>query len=132
MAKQGILKGKNVLVVGLARSGTGAANLLSSIGANVRITDIKTRDLLTDNIRKLSPAVEIIAGEHPDGLFNTADLIVVSPGVPLNIPPVMRARACGIPVIGELDLAYQIVKGDELRAVGGKQKNKNRLIPRYP
>lgn len=124
IAKQGIFKGKNVLVVGLARSGIGAANLLSSIGANVRITDIKTQDLLTDNIKKLLPAVEIIAGEHPEGLFDTADLIVVSPGVPLDIPPVMRARASGIPVIGEFDLAYQIVTGDELRAVGDKQKTK--------
>lgn len=129
MTKQGIFKGKNVLVVGLARSGIGAANLLSSIGANVSITDIKTQDLLTDNIKKLPPAVEIIAGEHPEVLFDTADIIVVSPGVPLDIPPVMRARASGIPVIGELDLAYQIVTGDELRAVGDKQKTRTGSFP---
>ncbi|MEE8329156.1 MAG: UDP-N-acetylmuramoyl-L-alanine--D-glutamate ligase [Thermodesulfovibrionia bacterium] len=103
-------KGKNVLVVGLARSGTGAANLLSSIGAKVRITDIKPRDLLMDNIEKLLPSIEIIAGEHPEEVFNTADLIVVSPGVPLDIPPVLRAIARGIPVIGEFDLAYQVIR----------------------
>lgn len=110
MTKKCKFKGKNILVVGLARSGTGAANLLSSIGAKVRITDIKPRDLLMDNIEKLLPSIEIIAGEHPEEVFNTADLIVVSPGVPLDIPPVLRAIARGIPVIGEFDLAYQVIR----------------------
>ncbi|MEF9437823.1 MAG: Mur ligase family protein, partial [Candidatus Mariimomonas ferrooxydans] len=132
MTKKCKFKGKNVLVAGLARSGTGAANLLSSIGAKVRITDIKPRDLLIDNIEKLLPSIEIIAGEHPEEVFNTADLIVVSPGVPLDIPPVLRAIARGIPVIGEFDLAYQIVTGDELRDMSDKQKTGLLPVNRHP
>jgi len=103
-------KGKKVLVVGLARSGAGAANLLSSIGARVTVTDIRPRNLLLDNIRTLSPDIEIITGEHPEEIFSTADLIVVSPGVPLNIPPLGNAKASGKPVIGEMELAYQVIK----------------------
>ncbi len=111
--KRNRFKGKNVLVVGLARSGTGAANLLSLCGAKkVCITDIKSQDSLRDNIKKLLPSIEVIAGEHPVEVFNTADLIVVSPGVPFNIPPLADAKAKGIPVIGELELAYQVVQSE--------------------
>jgi len=112
------IKDKKVLVVGLARSGVGAANLLSSLGARVSITDIKSREFLVENINRLSPAVEVFTGEHPEGIFNEADLIVISPGVPLNILPLINARAKGIPLIGELELAYQIVTSYELRVTG--------------
>ena len=111
--KKNRFKGKSVLVVGLARSGTGAANLLSLCGAKkVCITDIKYQDSLRDNIKKLLPSIEVITGEHPVEVFNTADLIVVSPGVPFNIPPLADAKAKGIPVIGELELAYQVMQSE--------------------
>jgi len=108
------IEGRKVLVVGLARSGTGAANLLSSFGAEVWITDIKSQDSLRDNIKRLLPSIRIRTGEHPEEIFDMADLIVVSPGVPLDIPPLMKAKAKGIPIIGELELAYQIVMSNEL------------------
>jgi UDP-N-acetylmuramoylalanine--D-glutamate ligase len=117
-------KDKKVLVVGLARSGTGAANLLSLIGAKVWVTDIKPRDLLRNNIKRLLPSIKIIVGEYPEKIFNTADLIVVSPGVPLNIPSIMHARARGLPIIGELELAYQIVTSYGLRVTGETQNTK--------
>lgn len=101
-------EGKNVLVVGLARSGIGAVNLLSSLGAKVCVTDIRPREFLEDDIRKLPSSVRIIAGGHPEDLFSSADLVVVSPGIPLNIPPVLQAKANGIEIIGELELAYQV------------------------
>ncbi len=111
--KRNRFKGKNILVVGLASSGTGAANLLSLCGAKkVCITDIKSQDSLRDNIKKLLPSIEVIAGEHPVEAFNTADLIVVSPGVSFNIPPLVDAKAKGIPVIGEIELAYQVVQSE--------------------
>jgi len=109
------IKDKKVVVVGLARSGVGAANLLSSFGAEVWITDIKSQDSLRDNIKRLLPYIRIRTGEHPEEIFDIADLIVVSPGVPLDIPPLMHARAKGIPIIGELELAYQIVTSYGLR-----------------
>ena len=109
------IKDKKVLVVGLARSGVGSANLLSSFGARVSVTDVKSYDFLADDIKKLSPSVKVIAGGHPEDIFSNSDLIVVSPGVPPDIPPLIHAKEKGIPVIGELELAYQIVMSYELR-----------------
>jgi len=123
------LKDKKVVVVGLARSGVGAANLLSCFGAEVCVTDIKPQEALKENIQKLLPAVKIITGEHPAKVFNASDLIVVSPGVPLNIPSIAEARKKGIPVIGELELAYQIVTSYKLQVTSKKQKTNSSLIP---
>jgi UDP-N-acetylmuramoylalanine--D-glutamate ligase len=65
-----IFTDKKVLVVGLARSGIGAANLLCSCGAQVSVTDIKSRDYLKDNIKKLFPSIKVISGEYPEELFD--------------------------------------------------------------
>ncbi len=107
-------KDKKILVVGLARSGTGAANLLSVLGANVSVTDIKSRDSLETQIKKLPPSVKILANGNLEEKFVQSDMIIVSPGVPLNIPPLNRASAKGIPIIGEIELAYQTVASSEL------------------
>ena len=122
--KKVMFRGKKILVVGLARSGAGAANLLSSFGAEVCVTDIKSRDFLRDNIKKLLPSIKIMIGKHPPEIFNAADLIVVSPGVPLDIPPLAHAKAKGIPVIGELELAYQVIQsGLGGQGSGGRRQN---------
>ncbi len=115
MGKKVILKDKKVLVVGIARSGTGAANLLSSLGAEVCITDIKPRHFLEEHIHQLLPSVRVIAGGHPAEIFTRADLIILSPGVSPDIPPLINARARGIPIIGELELAYQIVTSSPVK-----------------
>ena len=122
-------KDKKVLVVGLARSGVGSANLLSSFGAKVSVTDVKSYDFLADDIKKLSPSVKVIAGGHPEDIFSNSDLIVVSPGVPPDIPPLIHAKEKGIPVIGELELAYQIVMSNELRVMSKKQSTKMNSLP---
>lgn len=110
MEKKSSFKNMNVLVAGLARSGTGAANLLSSLGANVTITDKKSGSSLKANIERLDPSIKVITGEKHESIFTESDLIVVSPGIPLSIPPIVKAREEGIPVIGELELAYRVVK----------------------
>jgi UDP-N-acetylmuramoylalanine--D-glutamate ligase len=112
------LRDKRVTVVGLARSGVGAANLLSDCGAAVTVTDMKTEKELSDQIRKLAPSARLALGGHPDGIFTSADLIVISPGVPLEIGPIMDARTKGIPVIGELELAYRML--NDLASETGK------------
>src|SRR4030067_777275 len=103
--KINMFKDKNILVVGLARSGTGAANLMSELGARVTITDTKSRSVLETNIKRLFPAVKVMTEGNPSEAFDAADMIVISPGVPLDILPLESARAKGIPVIGELELA---------------------------
>jgi UDP-N-acetylmuramoylalanine--D-glutamate ligase len=104
------IKDKNVVVVGLARSGVGAANLLYKLGADVTIADIKTESELKDFILRLSPSVRLALGAHPEDIFLSPDMIIVSPGVPLNIPPIIKAKAKGVPIMGELELAYQVIQ----------------------
>jgi UDP-N-acetylmuramoylalanine--D-glutamate ligase len=108
--KRTTFKGKNILVVGIARSGVGAANLLSELGAVVTVTDSKPRNLLKEHINRLSPSINIITDENPDEVFKTSDMIVVSPGVPHNIPPLQYARKNGIQIMSELEIAYQVIQ----------------------
>lgn len=108
-------KDKKILVVGLARSGRGAANLLNAAGAHVTVTDKRSRSSLEEHISKLQPGIKIVTDGNPEEIFNEADLILVSPGVPLDIPSLAYARSRGIPVVGELELAYQSVRSNEFR-----------------
>jgi len=117
------LKGKKVTVVGLARSGIGAANILASMGAEVTVTDRQSDSQLSGAVRMLAPSVKCALGGHPDDVFNSAQLIVVSPGVPLEMSQIISAKTRGIPVIGELELAYRILETEqrkEQRAKAGK------------
>ena len=91
--KKNIFADKNVLVVGLARSGIGASNLLSACGAKVTVTDSKPRESLEGEIRKLARQVKVITGDNPIDDFESSDKIVVSPGVPLSIQPLLNARS---------------------------------------
>ncbi|UCG10940.1 MAG: UDP-N-acetylmuramoyl-L-alanine--D-glutamate ligase [Deltaproteobacteria bacterium] len=100
------LKKKQILVVGLARTGLAVANFLRQQGASVTLTDcLSETDLgsAVEAARALGCALAL--GEHPEEVFTKADLIVVSPGVPLNLPPLQAARSIGVPIIGELELA---------------------------
>lgn len=111
-------RNKKVTVVGLARSGAGAANLLHSLGAAVTVTDSKPESALKAFTERLSAGVRAVLGSHPDELFTGADLIVISPGVPLTAPPLVKAAKSGIPVIGELELAYRC-SGSPFTAITG-------------
>ena len=113
------IKGKRILVFGLARSGVGAANLLAGLGAEVTATDKKPADALGEYVRQLSPSVKLCLGEYPPSM-NGTDMVVVSPGVPLHIDPIIKAREKGIKIIGELELAYQMVSGRQSAVSGQK------------
>ncbi len=113
------IKGRKITVVGLGRSGVGAANVLSELGAVVTVTDKKKEEELKDFIERLRPSVRLILGNHPENLFISADMVVVSPGVPLNILPLSKTETKGVPIIGELELAYQVIT--EHRSVIGNQ-----------
>ncbi len=124
--KKNKFKGKKVLVVGLARSGTGAANLLVELGAKVSITDKKSPGSLEDQINKLLPAVKFIEDSKAGDIIDSLDLIVISPGVPLYVPFLVKASIKGVPIIGELELAYQVVKS----AVSCQQSCRGEALPR--
>ncbi len=98
--------GKRVTVVGLARSGIAAARALRDLGAIVTVTDKKSVEQLTDQLKALgSGFVKVAAGGHPERIFIETDLIVLSPGVS-KIPQILEARRHGVKVIGELELAW--------------------------
>jgi UDP-N-acetylmuramoylalanine--D-glutamate ligase len=117
------IRDKRVTVVGLGRSGVGAANLLSELGADVTVTDRKTQGELKNFIGRLKAPVTLALGSHPEDIFISADMVIISPGVSLDILPLLKAKEKGIPVIGELELAYQIV---------GNQKSDVSSNPPFP
>lgn len=114
--------GKNILVVGLARSGVAAAEFLVSRGARVTINDAKPEGELNDAGRLRAKGIEVVAGSHPRELFEKPDLIVVSPGVPLALEPFQRARAAGVPIIGEIELAARFIRGRLIGVTGSNGK----------
>jgi len=117
-------RGRRVLVVGLARSGLAAAGFLLRRGAKVRANDAKPVGELSSRVAELADqGVEVIAGSHPAGLVSDVDLVVVSPGVPLEVTPLREAREQGIPVWGELELAFREIDGTVVAVTGTKGKS---------
>lgn len=109
------MQGKKITVVGLGRSGLGAANLLSKLGADVTVTDTKSEEELAVFRKKLSPTVRLALGNHPENIFISSDMLVISPGVHLCIPALSVARKKAIPIVGELELAYRILSNQSLQ-----------------
>lgn len=98
--------GKNVVVLGLARSGLAVARLLHQEGARVLGSDLKPIEELGQEARDLRDlGVEIEAGGHSDQVLAGADFIVVSPGIPSDVPILAKAREDMIPVYSELEVA---------------------------
>lgn len=99
-------QGKRVLVVGLARSGFAAASFLRNRGARVTVTDRLAEAELGDAVAQARGlGCTLALGGHPEALFTATDLVVVSPGVPLDLPQLVAARDRGVPVTGEFELA---------------------------
>src|SRR5215468_8680821 len=113
---------KNILVVGLARSGAAAAAFLVSRGAHVVVNDAKPESELKDVEGLRAKGVQVVAGSHPRELFEKSDLIVVSPGVPLALEPFQRARSAGAPIISEVELAARFLRGRLIGITGSNGK----------
>jgi UDP-N-acetylmuramoylalanine--D-glutamate ligase len=115
------VKGRQVVVVGAARSGVAAAELLVRRGAVVTLTEVK--DSFADAARLRDQGVTLELGGHRADTLRRAELIVVSPGVPLNQAPFEDARSGGIECIGELELASRWVRGKIIAITGTKGKS---------
>jgi UDP-N-acetylmuramoylalanine--D-glutamate ligase len=104
-------KGKRVLVVGFGLSGVAVAKYMSKQGAKVTVTDLRQKTELADACAQCEGLqIEYDLGKHNSKTFTTAELIVVSPGVPLNIKPLDEAREAGIPITNEIELAAGSLK----------------------
>ena len=113
--------GRRVVVVGAARSGIAAAELLVRRGARVTLTE--TRETFADAARLSGMGVRLELGGHQAATLATADLIVASPGVDLEQPVFGPARTRGVEMIGELELAWRWVKGRVIAVTGTKGKS---------
>ncbi|MGA8233484.1 MAG: UDP-N-acetylmuramoyl-L-alanine--D-glutamate ligase [Candidatus Acidiferrales bacterium] len=117
------LAGRKVLVVGLARSGMAAAEYALAAGAKVTATDVKTAEELGPAAANLAErGVRLEVGTHGGLAFEDAELVVVSPGVPSNLPGIMRARERGVPVWGEVELAWRAMRGRMIGITGSNGK----------
>jgi UDP-N-acetylmuramoylalanine--D-glutamate ligase len=116
------LKGKRVVVVGLGRSGVAVARLAAARGASVIVTDKRDEAALAAALAELPPGVARELGGHRRETFVAADLIVLSPGVP-PIPEVAAARAAGVAVTGELELASRFVTATIVAITGTNGKS---------
>ena len=117
------LKGKKVLVFGSGISGIGAAELLGQVGALPVIYDGKAdldKEAVLHKINHKN--VEIYAGELPGSVRESLDLVVLSPGVPTDLPLVKSFYDQGLPVWGEVELAYRTGKGRVLAITGTNGK----------
>jgi UDP-N-acetylmuramoylalanine--D-glutamate ligase len=118
------MEGKPVVVVGLARSGVGAAAFLARRGTPVVATDRKPASELQTEVSILEPlGVRMELHGHRAETFVTAREVVVSPGVPADLPELVAARAAGVPVIAEIELAFRHLQGRVAAVTGTKGKS---------
>ena len=101
--------GKKALVCGMARSGIAAAKLLNRLGARVTLQDMKKREEISADVLALEgEGIVLYTGANPDEIACAQDLIVLSPGIPCDLPFIAAAEAAGIAVISEVELAYSL------------------------
>jgi UDP-N-acetylmuramoylalanine--D-glutamate ligase len=112
---------QRVTVVGAARSGIAAAELLARRGARVTLTDLRAEVAETAPLKDLGVALEL--GAQKPETFTSADLIVLSPGVPPEQLSIQAARANGVPVIAEIELASRWLLGRVIAITGTKGKS---------
>ncbi len=115
------VNGQHVVVLGAARSGVAAAELLRARGARVTLSDARTSLDEADRLR--SAGIELDLGGHSDDVLTDADLVVLSPGVPADLPALERVRRAGVPVIGEVELAWRWLRGRVIAITGTKGKS---------
>ena len=117
------LSNKKILVVGLARTGVAVARFLATQGARVTITDMKDEAALAPFLERLADLdIDYELGRHERDSFLMADLIVVSPGVPMDIKPLLLAKAQRRPVLSEIELAARFLTAPIVAITGTNGK----------
>ncbi|WP_232463346.1 UDP-N-acetylmuramoyl-L-alanine--D-glutamate ligase [Tumebacillus avium] len=117
-------QGKNVLVLGVARSGVAAARLLHTRGAHVTVNDQKPlADILQDAAELQALGIEVIGGGHPEDIVHPGlDFVVKNPGIPYTAPPVKQALELCIPVLTEVEIAYRLTQAPIIGITGSNGK----------
>lgn len=115
---------KNVLVVGLGRSGVAACELLRKYGCAITATDVREQSMLAGDARNLQEeGVKLSVGGHDLTLLKGKDLVVLSPGVPRSILLVQEALKTGVPVLSEIEIAFEVALAPILAVTGTNGKS---------
>ncbi len=117
------VRDKNILIVGLGKSGIGAMQVINALGAKISATDSNKKDSFSKELLEYmnTNGIQFYPEKAPEDL-QVFDMIVVSPGVPLELPFLQRAKELGIEIIGELELAYRVGKGKYVAITGTNGK----------
>ncbi|RKU26031.1 UDP-N-acetylmuramoyl-L-alanine--D-glutamate ligase [Candidatus Poribacteria bacterium] len=125
----GTYNNKKITVFGANRSGIAIAILLHGNGAKISITDSRKKDELSDELRQLNELeIDFFLGGHSEDCIKDSDLIVVSPGVPLDIPILEKAKQDGIKILGELEVAARHCPAPIIAITGTKGKSTTTLL----
>ncbi len=120
---------KRITVFGANRSGIAIARLLHDRGANISLTDSRDIKALSTEITQLKDiSIEYYLGGHGESCIANAELIVVSPGVPLEIPILVEAKKRSIPILGELEVSASLCKAPIVAITGTKGKSTTTLL----
>ena len=123
------LQSKKVLVLGLAKSGVAAAELLHKLGAFVTVNDAKPFDANPEAQELLSKGITVICGRHPEDLLDEGfELVVKNPGIPYTNPIVADAVGRGLPVLTEMELAYLVSEAPFIGITGSNGKTTTTTI----
>ena len=121
--------GKHITVFGANRSGIAITRLLYDHGAKIIITDTCKEDALTEEIAQLEElSIQYCLGGHDESCIASAELIIVSPGVPLDVPVLVEAEKRSIPIIGELEVSSQLCQAPIIAITGTKGKSTTTLL----
>jgi UDP-N-acetylmuramoylalanine--D-glutamate ligase len=116
------IKGKKITIIGAIRSGLGAARLVKRYGGIPFVSDIGDSQKVLESVKVLEQHdIEFEAGLHSDRIYD-CDMMIVSPGVPLDSPILLRAKDKNIKMIGEVEIAWQFCKGKVIGITGTNGK----------